>query len=162
MVRVINGDTYVVRTGTTTYRLRLLGVGAPEQGQPFGPQATDSVAQLLAPAPRGPRRVNALKSKTFLAVLIGQSAEVSSTVQALGFGLCPQQIEDEFADNGAIRGDVAGTFAAVVFAKDDVQHPVQAVFDAPMPPHIALKNSSGRPPATQVILDFGRGHAQGV
>ena len=32
-----------------TYHLRLLGVDAPEQDQPFGAQATDSVARLLAP-----------------------------------------------------------------------------------------------------------------
>ena len=49
VVRVIDGDTYVMRSGATTYHLRLLGVDAPEQGQPFGPQATDSVARLLAP-----------------------------------------------------------------------------------------------------------------
>ncbi len=49
VVRVIDGDTYVLKAGSTTYRLRLLGVDAPEQGQPFGAQATDSVARLLAP-----------------------------------------------------------------------------------------------------------------
>ena len=49
VVRVIDGDTYVLLSGATTYQLRLLGVDAPEQGQPFGAQATDSVAQLLAP-----------------------------------------------------------------------------------------------------------------
>ncbi|GAA3962419.1 hypothetical protein GCM10022407_06590 [Hymenobacter antarcticus] len=49
VVRVIDGDTYVLLSGATTYRLRLLGVDAPEQGQPFGVQATDSVARLLAP-----------------------------------------------------------------------------------------------------------------
>jgi endonuclease YncB( thermonuclease family) len=36
-------------SGSTTYRLRLLGVDAPEEDQAFGPQATDSVARLLAP-----------------------------------------------------------------------------------------------------------------
>ena len=49
VVRVIDGDTYVLLSGATTYQLRLLGVDAPEQGQPFGAQATDSVARLLAP-----------------------------------------------------------------------------------------------------------------
>lgn len=49
VVRVIDGDTYIVLSGSSTYRLRLLGVDAPEAGQPFGAQATDSVARLLAP-----------------------------------------------------------------------------------------------------------------
>ena len=49
VVRVIDADTYIMLSGATTYRLRLLGVDAPEQDQAFGPQATDSVARLLAP-----------------------------------------------------------------------------------------------------------------
>ena len=49
VVRVIDGDTYIMQSGATTYRLRLLGVDAPEQDQTFGPQATDSVARLLMP-----------------------------------------------------------------------------------------------------------------
>ena len=49
VVRVIDGDTYVLLSDSTTYQLRLLGVDAPEQSQPFGAQATDSVAQLLPP-----------------------------------------------------------------------------------------------------------------
>jgi micrococcal nuclease len=49
VVRVIDGDTYILLSGSSTYRLRLLGVDAPEQDQAFGAQATDSVARLLAP-----------------------------------------------------------------------------------------------------------------
>ncbi|WP_345120194.1 thermonuclease family protein [Hymenobacter antarcticus] len=49
VVRVIDADTYIMLSGSTTYRLRLLGVDAPEQDQAFGPQATDSVARLLTP-----------------------------------------------------------------------------------------------------------------
>lgn len=49
VVRVIDGDTYIMLSGGSTYRLRLLGVDAPEHDQAFGPQATDSVARLLTP-----------------------------------------------------------------------------------------------------------------
>lgn len=49
VVRVIDADTYIVLSGSSTFRLRLLGVDAPEHDQAFGPQATDSVARLLTP-----------------------------------------------------------------------------------------------------------------
>ena len=49
VVRVIDADTYIMQSGGTTYRLRLVGVDAPEHDQAFGPQATDLVARLLAP-----------------------------------------------------------------------------------------------------------------
>ena len=49
VVRVIDADTYIMLSGSTTYRLRLLGADAPENDQAFGKQATDSVARLLAP-----------------------------------------------------------------------------------------------------------------
>ena len=49
VVRVIDADTYILLSGAATYRLRLLGVDAPEHDQDFGPQATDSVRRLLAP-----------------------------------------------------------------------------------------------------------------
>ena len=50
VVRVIDADTYLLLADSKTFRLRLLGVDAPEHDQAFGAQATDSVAQLLAPA----------------------------------------------------------------------------------------------------------------
>ena len=43
VVRVIDGDTYEVLTGGQVLRVRLLGVDAPEDSQPFGHQASDSV-----------------------------------------------------------------------------------------------------------------------
>lgn len=49
VVRVIDADTYILLAGSSTFRLRLLGVDAPEHDQAFGAQATDSVARLLAP-----------------------------------------------------------------------------------------------------------------
>ena len=52
VVRVVDGDTYDVLTGGQRVRVRLRGVDAPEHGQAFGPQATDSVARLLGSAPR--------------------------------------------------------------------------------------------------------------
>ena len=47
VVRVIDADTYIMSSGGSTYRLRLLGVDAPEPDQAFGSQAADSVAKLL-------------------------------------------------------------------------------------------------------------------
>ena len=47
VVRVVDGDTYDVLARSTTYRVRLAGVDAPEPDQPFGLQAADSVARLL-------------------------------------------------------------------------------------------------------------------
>jgi endonuclease YncB( thermonuclease family) len=47
---VVDGDTYDVLAGGIVHRVRLLGVDAPERDQPFGRQATDSVARLLRPA----------------------------------------------------------------------------------------------------------------
>ena len=49
VVRVIDADTYIMLSGATTYRLRLLGTDAPEHDQAFGSQATNSVRRLLAP-----------------------------------------------------------------------------------------------------------------
>ena len=49
----------------------------------------------------------------------------------------------------------------MVFAKDDVPDPVQAFYNTPVPPHMALKSRSGRLVAAQVMPDFGRGHARG-
>ena len=49
VLRVVDGDTYDVLARSVVYRVRLLGVDAPEPDQPFGPQAGDSVAQLLRP-----------------------------------------------------------------------------------------------------------------
>jgi micrococcal nuclease len=49
VVRVVDADTYDVLARSTTYRIRLAEVDAPEPDQPFGPQAADSVARLLSP-----------------------------------------------------------------------------------------------------------------
>lgn len=47
ITRIIDGDTYEVLVGGQLVRVRLLGVDAPESGQPFGAQASDSVRAVL-------------------------------------------------------------------------------------------------------------------
>ncbi|WP_235184125.1 thermonuclease family protein [Hymenobacter sp. IS2118] len=49
VVRLVDADTYDVLAGGVTYRVRLMGVDAPEPDQPYGHQAADSVARLLGP-----------------------------------------------------------------------------------------------------------------
>lgn len=47
VVRVIDGDTYELLVAGALVRIRLLGADAPETGQPFGQQATDSARAML-------------------------------------------------------------------------------------------------------------------
>lgn len=47
VARVIDADTYEVISDARRLRVRLTGADAPEVGQPFGAQATDSVRALL-------------------------------------------------------------------------------------------------------------------
>ncbi len=47
VARVVDADTYEVISGARRVRVRLVGADAPEAGQPFGAQATDSVRALL-------------------------------------------------------------------------------------------------------------------
>lgn len=47
VTRIIDGDTYEVLVGGQLVRVRLLGVDAPESGQPFGAQASDSARAVL-------------------------------------------------------------------------------------------------------------------
>ena len=49
VVRVVDGDTYDVLAGGRVWRVRLLGVDAPERDQAFGRVAADSVGRVLRP-----------------------------------------------------------------------------------------------------------------
>ena len=56
--RVVDGDTFIARRGGQPQRVRLIGIDAPESVQPdapvecFGPEAADSLEQMLAPGTR--------------------------------------------------------------------------------------------------------------
>lgn len=55
VVRVIDGDTVIVRLGTDLERVRLVGVDSPEtypksRTEPYGPEATAFMTELLAGA----------------------------------------------------------------------------------------------------------------
>lgn len=47
ILRVIDGDTYVISLNTVSYHSRLVNVDAPEMDQPFGLKVQDSVSSLL-------------------------------------------------------------------------------------------------------------------
>lgn len=48
VVRVIDGDTIVVEIGGQTYRLRYIGIDAPEPDQPHGPEAAEQNAAMVS------------------------------------------------------------------------------------------------------------------
>lgn len=48
VMSVIDGDTIEVSTGGQTYRLRYIGMDAPEWDEPWGSEATAANAQLVA------------------------------------------------------------------------------------------------------------------
>ena len=48
LVRVIDGDTYLLQVGSMPQALRLLNVDCPELSQAYGPEATQQARRLLA------------------------------------------------------------------------------------------------------------------
>lgn len=42
-VKIIDGDTFDLLVGSTTYRVRLLGIDCPERGQPYSRRATEAL-----------------------------------------------------------------------------------------------------------------------
>jgi len=49
VVRVVDGDTlYVLDADKTQHKIRLAGIDAPEQGQPFGTKAKEALLDLVA------------------------------------------------------------------------------------------------------------------
>jgi len=48
VVNIIDGDTIDVSIGGQTYRLRYIGLDAPERDEPWGSEATAANAQLVA------------------------------------------------------------------------------------------------------------------
>jgi Transposase len=67
-----------------------------------------------------------------------QVGGIEGTVQAFVFGaafvrgLLAQQADGQTADGGEVGSAVAVLLAALIFAEDDIEHPVLAVFDRPM------------------------------
>src|SRR5580700_11532154 len=47
-------------------------------------------------------------------------------------GMRAKNVECELAQNSEVFGAIVSAVAGAVFVEDDVEHPVQAVFDAPM------------------------------
>ena len=45
--RIVDGDTFFVRSGKSLISVRLSGIDAPERGQPFASQAHDALKEFL-------------------------------------------------------------------------------------------------------------------
>ena len=77
---------------------------------------------------------------------------------AAGFaGVGFEKIERPAAQCGEVLGGVAGAGAALVFAEDHVEHPVELVFDAPVAAHGAGEPGRIQTQAAQVVATFDAG-----
>lgn len=47
VIRVLDGDTYIIIAGSNRFKARLAGSDAPESRQHYGKEATDSIAKIL-------------------------------------------------------------------------------------------------------------------
>ncbi|MFN4286637.1 MAG: thermonuclease family protein [Lacibacter sp.] len=50
-VKIIDGDTFDLLVGTTTYRIRLQGIDCPERGQPYSRRATEALGNWCRMGP---------------------------------------------------------------------------------------------------------------
>ena len=50
-VKIIDGDTFDLLVGTTTWRIRLNGIDCPEKKQPYGAKATAALGRWCREAP---------------------------------------------------------------------------------------------------------------
>ena len=66
-------------------------------------------------------------------VVWGPSCEFSAELDGFFVGCGADEVEGEVSDDGHVFGAVSFSEAGLVVAEDDVEDPVEAVFDAPVP-----------------------------
>jgi hypothetical protein len=72
------------------------------------------------------------------------------------------EVEGEVADDGHVPGSVSLSEAGLVVAEDDVEHPMGAVLDPPMPADGLGGGGGGEAGGGDVVAGFGVGLAWGV
>ena len=73
-----------------------------------------------------------------------------------------EQVEGDAIENGEVLGGVAGAFAVEVFAKADIEHPVQLVLDAPVLTNGAVQTRRIGFETGDGVAGFGLGFARGL
>lgn len=91
----------------------------------------DDLRQFPHPARAGASKLGGMQD-------FEQVVRIEGAVDAFVFGaafvrgLLLQQADGQAADGGEVRGAVAVLLAALVFAEDQIEHPVLAIFDRPV------------------------------
>ena len=99
-------------------------------------------------------------------ILAGQDREevglVPAGLEALGLdpglrrGVLVEEVEGDVAQDGEVLGGVAGPDAALVLAEGDVEHPVEAVLDAPVVADGAGEGVGVPGEAAEVVMELAR------
>src|SRR5271165_106487 len=95
-------------------------------------------------------------------VMKSTGLEAFSVDSALAGFVLFEQVEGDAVENGEVLGCVACAFAVVVFAKTDIEHPVQFVLDAPVLTNGAVQTRRIRFETGDVVAGFGLGFTRGL
>jgi hypothetical protein len=68
--------------------------------------------------------------------------------------ICFQQVERYTDNKGGVFSGMAGSFLALIFMKNHVECPGQAIFNAPVTTDVAVKSTGICRKAADVVPDF--------